>query len=105
MNRDLPAMEPTCAWARSRRWKRSEEVGMMRRWAVGAMAGLAVLMLAVPAQAKGDATKVTVTNGGGSGGGGIGGPGPGGSGSNDSGSGGSGGGTAAAVLAAPIHLQ
>jgi hypothetical protein len=76
---------------------------MMRRWAIAAVAGLAVLALAAPAQAKGDASRVTVTNGGGSGPGGIGGPG--GSGSGNSGSGGSGGGTAAAVLTAPMHLQ
>ena len=74
---------------------------MMRRWAVAVVAGLAVLALAVPAQAKGDATKVMVTNGGGSGPG-MGGPG--GSNSGGSGAGGSGG-TAAAVLTAPIHLE
>ena len=73
----------------------------MRRWTIGVLAGLAVLVLAAPAQAKGEASDVTVTNSTG-GGPGVGGPGSG-SGSN-SGGGGSGGGTAAAVLAAPIHL-
>jgi len=75
---------------------------MMRKWAIGVLAGLAVLALAVPVQAKGDASRVTVTNGGsGPGGGGVGGPGSGSSRSGGSG----GGGTAPAVLAAPIHLQ
>ena len=68
----------------------------MRRWTVGVLAGLAVLVLAVPAQAKGEASEVTVTNSGGSGG--IGGPAPG-----SGGGSGSGGGTVA-LLAAPIHL-
>ncbi|MFL5797349.1 MAG: hypothetical protein ACJ77A_05380 [Actinomycetota bacterium] len=78
---------------------------MMRKWAVGVLAGVAVLALAVPAQAKGDVSQVTVTNAGGSGSGGpgIGGPGSGGSGSGSGGSGG--GGTAPAVLTAPMHLQ
>ena len=65
----------------------------MRKWAIGVLAGVAVLALAVPAQAKGEASDVTITNSdGGSSGSGAGGPGGGGS------------GTTQAVLAAPIHL-
>src|SRR4051812_30834135 len=64
----------------------------MRRWAIGVLAVLAVLVVAVPAQAKGEASKVTISNGG------SGGPGPG-----SGGSGGGGGGTVA-ILASTIHL-
>jgi hypothetical protein len=65
---------------------------MIRRWTIGILAGVAVLALAVPAQAKGEAAKVSVSNGGGGGPGG---------GSASGGSGGSGG---AALLATPIVL-
>src|SRR6266511_2765771 len=72
---------------------------MIRRWAVVLAAGAAVLALAVPAQAKGEASKVSITNAGGPGGSGSGGP----VGSGKS-SGGSGTGSAA-VLASPIVLS
>jgi hypothetical protein len=64
----------------------------MRRWAVGVLAGLAVLVVAAPAQAKGEASDVTVSQGG------PGGPGTGGSGGSGSNSGG------VVILATPIHL-
>jgi hypothetical protein len=67
----------------------------MRRWAIGVLAVLAVLVVAVPAQAKGEASKVTISNGGS---GGMG-PGPG-----SGGSGGGGGGGTIAILASTIHL-
>ena len=74
----------------------------MRRWTIAALAGLGVLLLAVPAQAKGEASDVTVMNSGGGGMPVL--PGSGGSGGGGSASGGSGGGAAIAILAAPIHL-
>src|SRR4051794_28163068 len=73
----------------------------MRRWAIGALSGMAVLVMAVPAQAKGEASDVTITNSGGAlpppGSGGASGAGSGSDGSEGSGAG-------IAVLAAPIHL-
>ncbi len=72
---------------------------MIRRWAVVLAAGAAVLALAVPAQAKGEASKVSITNAGGPGGSGSGGPGGSGKSSGGSGTG------SAAVLASPIVLS
>jgi hypothetical protein len=71
----------------------------MRRWAVG-LAGLVVLVLAAPAQAKGEASDVMVSQGGSGGPGGTGG-------SGTNGSGGSGGAVASdslVILTKPIHL-
>src|SRR5438067_455391 len=67
---------------------------MIRRWTIGVLAAAAVVALAVPAQAKGEAAKVSITNGGGPGGG---------SGGGSSSSGGSGG-SAAPALASSIEL-
>ncbi len=74
---------------------------MIRRWAVAFVVGAAVLALAAPAQAKGEASKVSITN---PGGGGSGSGGPGGGGSGGSGGGGSAKGSTA-VLSSPIVLH
>jgi hypothetical protein len=68
---------------------------MIRRWTIGVLAAVAVLALAVPAHAKGEAAKVSISNGGGGTGGGPGG---------GSASGGSGSSDGAALLASPIVL-